>query len=71
MSLEKYTTLQTEHIQLLAASLAKREFSTVAQLEPIADFEELFTFSEAQPTPIEFTPQYPPLAVRIGCGTRH
>ena len=60
MSLEKYTTLQTEHIQLLAASLAKREFSTVAQLEPIADFEELFTFSEAQPTPIEFTPQYPP-----------
>ena len=60
MSLETYTTLQTEHIQLLAASLAKRELTTLAQLEPIADLEELFTFSEAQPTPIEFIPQYPP-----------
>ena len=60
MSLEKLTTLQTEHIQLLAATLAKRELFTDVELEPIADFEELFTFSEAQPTPIEFTPQYPP-----------
>ena len=60
MSLEKYTTLQTEHIQLLTETLAKREFPTVTQLEPIADFEELFTFSEAQPTPIEFARQYPP-----------
>ena len=59
MSLEKWTTLQTEHIQRLAQTLAKRELPAIEQLEPIADFEELFTFDEEQPTPIEFTPQYP------------
>lgn len=59
MSLEKWTTLQTEHIQRLSETLAKREFASVGQLEPIADFEELFTFDEAHPTPIEFTPEYP------------
>ena len=60
MSLEKYTILQTEHIQRLAQTLANRELLAIRQLEPIADFEELLTFDEAQPTPIEFTPQYPP-----------
>ena len=59
MSLEKWTTLQTEHIQRFAQTLAKRDLPAIEQLEPIADFEELFTFSEAQTTPIEFTPQYP------------
>ena len=59
MSLEKWTTLQTGHIQHLAETLAKRELSAIVQLEPIADFEELLTFDEAQPTPIEFTPEYP------------
>ena len=60
MLLEKYTTLQDEHIHQLAQELAKRRAAyVIAQLEPVADFEELFTFSEAQPTPIEFTPQNP------------
>lgn len=59
MSLEIYTTLQTEHIQLLAQDLAKRKLPVITQLEPIADFEELFTFAEANPTPIEFVPQHP------------
>ena len=59
MSLEKWTTLQTEHIQRLSETLAKRELSVIGQLEPIADFEELLTFDEAHPTPIEFTPEYP------------
>ena len=59
MLLEEYTTIRTEHIQRLAQALAKRTLSTIAQLEPIADFEELFTFSETSPTPIEFTPQHP------------
>ena len=59
MSLEKWTTLQTEHIQYLSETLAKRELAVVGQLEPIADFEELFTFDEAHPTPTEFTPEYP------------
>ena len=64
MSLEKWTTLQTEDIQRLAETLAKQEFFAIRQLEPIADFEELFTFDEAQPTPPEFTPEYP--AWRLG-----
>ena len=59
MSLEKYTTIQTEQIQFLAQTLAKQELLAIGQLEPIADFEELLTFDEAQSTPIEFTPQYP------------
>ncbi len=59
MLLEEYTTLRIEHIQRLAQALAKQELPVIAQLEPVADFEELFTFSEAQPTPIAFTPQDP------------
>ena len=59
MLLEKWTTLRTEHIQLLAEALAKQEIPLIAQLEPIADFEELLTFSEANPTPVEFTPHHP------------
>ena len=59
MSLEKYTTTQTEQIQFLAQTLAKQGLLAIGQLEPIADFEELLTFDEAQSTPIEFTPQYP------------
>ena len=59
MSSEKWSTLQTEHIQHLAETLARRELSAIVQLEPIADFEELLTFDEAQPTPIEFTPHSP------------
>ena len=59
MLLEKYTTIRTEHIHLLAQELAKQQIPFIAQLEPIADFEELLTFSEANPTPVEFTPQHP------------
>ena len=59
MLLENWTTLQTEHIHLLAQALAKQELPVIAQLEPIADCEELITFSEANRTPIKFTPQHP------------
>ena len=59
MLLEKWTTIRTEHIQLLAEELAARRLPIVGQLEPIADCEELLTFSEANPTPVEFTPQHP------------
>ena len=59
MPLEKWTTLRTEDIHSLAQELAKQQRSAIAQLEPIADCEELIVFSEANPTPIEFTPQHP------------
>ena len=59
MLLETWTTLRTEHIQLLAEELAKQQLPFIAHLESIADFEELLTFSEANPTPVEWTPQHP------------
>ena len=59
MLLEKWTTLQTEHLQLLAEELARQQIPIIVQLEPIADCEELLTFSESNPTPVEFTPQHP------------
>ena len=59
MSLNQWTTLQPPHIRRLASELAKREMPVIVLLEPIADFEELFTFVEARPTPIAFAPQEP------------
>ena len=59
MLLEKWTTVRDEHIRLLAEALAVRNIPVIAQLEPIADIEELLTFTEANPTPIEFAPQHP------------
>lgn len=59
MSLDGYTTIQSEHIELLASELAKQEQPIIDQFEPIADFEELYTFSEEHPTPIEFSEQHP------------
>ena len=50
MSLEKWTTVRSEDIRLLAHELAKQDLPFIVQLDPIADFEELFTFSEAEPT---------------------
>ena len=59
MLLAKWTTIRTEHIELLAQEFAKQQIPIIGQLEPIADCEELLTFSEANPTPVEFTPQHP------------
>ncbi|MCG9130488.1 hypothetical protein J5I95_02300 [Candidatus Poribacteria bacterium] len=59
MSLEKWTTLRTADVHVLAQELATQQIPSIAQLEPIADCEELITFAEANPTPIEFTPQHP------------
>ena len=59
MSLKQWTILQTRHIHLLAEDLAAQRLPVVDQLEPIADFEELYTFTEANPTPVVFSPQSP------------
>ena len=59
MSLDEYTTLRPAHVHLLAVALAKRELPVIGVLEPIADFEELLTFAQAQPTPIEFARRTP------------
>lgn len=52
-------TIQSEHVTLLASELVKQDLSVIDQFEPIADFEELLTFAEANPTPIEFAVQHP------------
>ena len=59
MRLEKWTTLRTEHVHLLAEELAARNVPVIDQFEPIADIEELLTFTEANPTPTVFMPQHP------------
>lgn len=59
MLLEKWTTLRTEHVHLLAQELTARNLPVIDQFEPIADIEELLTFTEANPTPIVFMPQHP------------
>lgn len=60
MSLQDYTTLQSEHTEALASTLARRNMPLLYQFEPIADFEELYTFSQEHPTPIVFTENHPP-----------
>ena len=59
MSLKQWTTLKTEHIHRLSEELADRKPPYITQLEPIADFEELYTFAETNPTPVVFSPQNP------------
>ncbi len=59
MSLEEWTTLRSEHIHLIADTLAKQNLPAIEQLEPIADFEELYTFAAANPTPVVFSPHNP------------
>ncbi len=52
-------TAATEHIRLLAQEFASRNLPVIEQFEPIADMEELLTFTEASPTPGVFTSQHP------------
>lgn len=60
MSLQDYTTLQSEHAEILASTLSKRDMPFLHQFEPIADFEELNTFVQEHPTPIVFSQNHPP-----------
>ena len=60
MSLQDYTTLQSEHTEILASTLSKRDMPLLHQFGPIADFEELYTFVQDHPTPIIFNQNHPP-----------
>ncbi len=60
MSLQDYTTLQSEHVEMLASTLSKRDMPFLHKIEPIADFEELYTFVQEHPTPIVFNQNHPP-----------
>ncbi len=52
-------SVHSEHITLLAQKLDRQDLPVIDQFEPIADFEELLTFTEANPTPIEYADQHP------------
>ena len=60
MLLQDYTTLQSEHAKILASTLSERDMPILHQFEPIADFEELYTFVQEHPTPIIFNRHHPP-----------
>ena len=49
MGLGEFMRVYSEHVALLASELAKRKLPIISQFEPIADFEELTTFAEANP----------------------
>lgn len=57
--LGEFMSVHSEHIALLASKLNRQNLPVIDQFEPIADFEELFTFTEANPTPVEFADQHP------------
>lgn len=57
--LGEFMTVHSEHVALLAQKLDRQDLPVIDQFEPIADFEELFTFTEANPTPIEFSGEHP------------
>ncbi len=60
MSLSDYTAISSEQVALLASTLAKRDMPVINQFEPVADFEELFTFSQEHSTPIVYNENHPP-----------
>ena len=47
-----YTTITSDSVEQLALILASREFTAIGRLEPIADFEEIISFTTENPTPV-------------------
>lgn len=48
-----YSTITTESVERLAATLARRDITAIRRIEPIADFEELIAFTTENPIPVE------------------
>ena len=59
MKLEYDSTLTAQQTDSLAQLLAQRQLPVIQRFEPIADFEELFTFVTENPTPIGSTDRNP------------
>lgn len=47
-----YSTITTESVERLAHTLACRDIPPIGRFEPIADFDELITFTTENPTPV-------------------
>ena len=52
MELERYSTITSEQVRVLAGALARGEMPVIDRFEPVADFEELSTFAAENPTPV-------------------
>ena len=59
MLIGEKTTEPSKHVAMLASELAKQDMLVIDQFVPIADFEELLTFAEANPTPIIYSDYQP------------
>ena len=53
--LDKYTTIQLDHVKQMAAVLSQQNIPELRQFEPVADFEELLEFVNIHPTPIKLS----------------
>ena len=54
-----YSTISTESVERFAVTLARRNIPAIEHIEPVADFEELTTFTAENPTPIEYAIRNP------------
>ena len=52
MELERYSTITSERVRVLAGALAQGEMPVIDRFEPVADYEELSTFAAEKPTPV-------------------
>jgi hypothetical protein len=53
MASDTYSTITTESVERLAHTLARGDIPVIERFEPVADFEELITFTTDNPTPLE------------------
>ena len=56
---ENYTTITTESVERLAHTLAHRNLPAIERFDPIANFEELITFTTENPTPVAYATRNP------------
>ncbi len=56
---EIYSTITSESVEQLALVLARRDLTAIARLKPIADFEELISFTTENPTPVAHSNRNP------------
>ena len=52
MAPDTYSTITAESVERLAHTLARRDIHVIERFEPVADFEELITFTTENPTPL-------------------
>lgn len=53
--LDKYTTIQLDHVKQMADILSQQNIPELEVFEPVADFEELLEFVNIHPTPIKLS----------------